>query len=90
MNFFATTIVRSTGALTQSARFAATSARVSKQPGFLRAVDRAPAATAQTTARRTAQTTARRGFTMPSTLKPVMTPEQLIAMRMFAKPGQCC
>jgi len=84
MNFFTSTIARSTGALTQSARFAATAARVSKQPGMasLRAVDKGPAATAQTTARR--------AFRMPSTLKPAMTQEHLIAMRMFAKPGQCC
>jgi len=83
MNFFAST-TRSTAALTQSARFAATAARVTKQPGmaFLRTVEKAPAASAQTTGRR--------GFKIPSTLKPAMTPEQLIAMRMFAKPGQCC
>jgi len=83
MNFFASSsamIARST--LTQSARFAATAARVSKQPGFLRTVNKAPAASAQTIGRR--------GFKIPSTLKPAMTPEQLIAMRMFAKPGQCC
>jgi hypothetical protein len=87
MNFaftFATVAHSAPGALTQTARYAATAARVTKQPGmaFLRAVDKAPAATAQTTARR--------GFRLPSTLKPARTQEQLIAMRMFAKPGQCC
>ena len=81
-------LARSAGALTQHLRFSASAARVTKQPGmcFLRvAADKAaaPRAAAQT------QTRSLSSFRVPSLIKAI-TPEQLNAMRLYARSGQCC
>jgi len=76
---------RSAGAFTQQLRFSASAARVAKQPGmrFLRVT------TDKSAAPRAAAQTSTRSYRVPS-LNTAVTQEQLNAMRLYAKSGQCC